>query len=297
MAVSQPMQMPLADGCVSKLTAEDERPSRPVPPDGPRPQNLPSRHRPAKAATGGNPAVGVDSAAISSVEVYSAEDCCSKCIEGLCETSTLASLVERAKYEFAIPESGRLNLAFGDRQFGQDDLLKHLGDLGVREGSILSFEMRQSELFDVAVTSLAGQRFVVKSLMPELRLGELVSLAEEAMSLHDEEASLIMGSQALVDMSRTLGELGIGSGCELMALKRLRPRGTCPTCCSGISASCDVTIGATHEGWGRRWNRCQYNCKRCGSEILHGEPVNACHRCKCFWHRSCKLAHLPATSC
>merc|ERR1719277_161831 len=254
---------------------------------------LTSRCRSTKAGLPEGPGVDTHGAAFTSIEVYSAEDCCSKYIEGVCESSTLAFLVERVSYEFAIPDSKQFKLAFGTRQFGQDDMLKHLGDLGISEGSILSFEMPQSEFFDVAVTTLAGQRFVVRNAIPEMRLGALVASAEEAMSLHDEEAQLIMGSQTLADMSRTLGELKIGAGCELMALKRLRPQGSCPCCCSGIATSCDVTVGATHEGWGRRWNRCQYNCKRCGSEILHGEPVNACHRCKCFWHRSCKIARMP----
>jgi len=267
-----------------------------VPPEGPRPSKLPSRRRPAwsEAAT---PA-GSSDVGVGSVEVFSVEDCCSKSIEGLCETMPLASLVEKVKYEFGMSASEALCLSFGTRQFGDPDLPAQLRDLGIREGSMVSFTMPQSEFFEVAVTDLAGNRFVVKDLQPEMRLGMLVFMAEKAMSLHDEAVQLILGTLVLggTSSSKTLEQLGIRAGCELSALKRLRPQGSCPKCCSGISARCDVTIGATHEGWGRRWNRCNYDCERCGSEILHGEAVNACHRCKCFWHRSCKLAQMPAMS-
>ena len=35
---------------------------------------------------------------------------------------------------------------------------------------------------------------------------------------------------------------------------------------------------------------CEYDCLHCGMPIGKGMSVNVCRGCKCFWHRSCKMA-------
>merc|ERR1712232_844194 len=49
----------------------------------------------------------------------------------------------------------------------------------------------------------------------------------------------------------------------------------------------DVNIGATHDGWGRKWDTCVYKCAQCQVAITKKEKVAACNACKCFWHTSC----------
>mmetsp|Transcript_146835 Transcript_146835/g.258786 ORF Transcript_146835/g.258786 Transcript_146835/m.258786 type:complete len:211 (-) Transcript_146835:45-677(-) len=66
------------------------------------------------------------------------------------------------------------------------------------------------------------------------------------------------------------------------------PAKTCPKCSQRGPVLCDVSMGATHESWGRSWKTCKYDCARCGKPIEAGISVNACRSCKCFWHKSCR---------
>mmetsp|Transcript_102834 Transcript_102834/g.331374 ORF Transcript_102834/g.331374 Transcript_102834/m.331374 type:complete len:116 (+) Transcript_102834:2-349(+) len=91
--------------------------------------------------------------------------------------------------------------------------------------------------------------------------------------------------------SKTLVALGISGGCLLTAVKQDKPKGSCSLCFCGYTVNCDVTVGATHEGWGHRWNKCNYSCTHCFVPIQSSDKVNACESCKCFWHRKCPVAN------
>mmetsp|Transcript_57250 Transcript_57250/g.100268 ORF Transcript_57250/g.100268 Transcript_57250/m.100268 type:complete len:160 (+) Transcript_57250:85-564(+) len=55
----------------------------------------------------------------------------------------------------------------------------------------------------------------------------------------------------------------------------------------------DVSVGAQHEGWGRKWNTCSYECMACEDSIEHGSSAVVCQRCKGFWHSGCEHAPAP----
>jgi len=59
----------------------------------------------------------------------------------------------------------------------------------------------------------------------------------------------------------------------------------CPKCSSANSTLLEVTIGATHEGWGGNWKDCKYHCVKCNKEMDPGVTADCCRKCKCFWHR------------
>ena len=72
--------------------------------------------------------------------------------------------------------------------------------------------------------------------------------------------------------------------------RRRRPRpARKATPCTGCGAAPveAVTAAAQHESWGRKWNTCSYSCTRCGKAIEPGVLVDACAKCRCFWHRAC----------
>jgi len=49
----------------------------------------------------------------------------------------------------------------------------------------------------------------------------------------------------------------------------------------------EKSIAAQHEGWGRKWKMCSYDCMACGGSIDLGSSVDVCTACKGFWHRGC----------
>lgn len=51
-----------------------------------------------------------------------------------------------------------------------------------------------------------------------------------------------------------------------------------------------VTIGAQHEGWGRKWSTCSYACAACSLLLAPEGSVVTCRRCKAFWHSDCAAA-------
>lgn len=145
----------------------------------------------------------------------------------------------------------------------------------------------------MTVSDLSGRTVGLAALPPSLRLHELVASFEQELGyVGDETLSLVFGTKTFTakDLSKTLASLGIIDGSHFMGIKRLVNRSTCIRCSGGHRVRFDVTIGALHDSWGRRWNKCAYDCERCGTAILPGEHVNACLGCKCFWHRSCNLA-------
>jgi len=226
-----------------------------------------------------------------SIEAFSVEDSCAKPIEGLGSSSLVASLIEKVRYEFAIVGAERLKFVCGELSFSEDDSYRTLRDLGIRQGSVVSFDLLDDTSFSVMVVDLAGRQFLIPDLVPSMSLAELVVAVQRVACQPEEAARLIMGTRAFntTDLGKSLESLGLREASQLTLVKRLQPTGSCPGCCS-LHVATDVTIGATHEGWGRRWNRCQYDCLRCGVKITSEEKVSACHSCKGFWHRSCKLA-------
>lgn len=59
------------------------------------------------------------------------------------------------------------------------------------------------------------------------------------------------------------------------------------TDCLHYSILQDVSVGAQHEGWGRKWSTCSYACMSCGDKIESGNQVVGCRSCKGFWHTCC----------
>merc|ERR1712187_782953 len=90
------------------------------------------------------------------------------------------------------------------------------------------------------------------------------------------------------DNSKRLDALGVGPGAILTCTRDIQAKGTCPLCRRDYRVQRGVTIGAIHDSWGRKWNKCNYNCTQCGFDIRPGLQVNVCQSCKCFWHISCR---------
>lgn len=235
------------------------------------------------------------SATTTCIEVFSVEDCCSKQISKLSGSATLAALVEEVRHEFAVDSGERLIFACGNRYLGEEDASRTLRDLGVESGAVVSFKLvddDDNEEFGVETVDMAGRTCPIRGLLPSMSLAYLVCRVEEAACQPDEAATLILGTRPLgaADLGRSLGALGIHEGAQITVLRRMQDKSSCPRCSSAHRVLQDVTTSSTHEGWGRRWNRCQYDCARCGTAVATSEKVNVCSGCKCFWHRSCKLA-------
>lgn len=95
----------------------------------------------------------------------------------------------------------------------------------------------------------------------------------------------------------SIEECTIADGDMLIAMLRSGPPPIQP-----LSAKClhrrilkDVSIGAQHEGWGRKWNTLSYDCVECGDRIDPGSSVVACGACKAFWHKCCHGGRAPAS--
>lgn len=64
----------------------------------------------------------------------------------------------------------------------------------------------------------------------------------------------------------------------------------CPGCHREDRMLWNVTIASQHEGWGRKWNECNYACQLCRRHISRALHVNACRDCKVMWHGDCQQA-------
>eukprot|EP00435_Cladocopium_sp_Y103_P065465 s376_g27.t1 len=64
----------------------------------------------------------------------------------------------------------------------------------------------------------------------------------------------------------------------------------CPGCHQEDRMLWNVTIASQHEGWGRKWNECNYACQLCRRHISRDLHVNACRDCKVMWHGDCQQA-------
>eukprot|EP00440_Ansanella_granifera_P003143 gb/GFBE01003424.1/.p1 GENE.gb/GFBE01003424.1/~~gb/GFBE01003424.1/.p1 ORF type:complete len:147 (+),score=23.66 gb/GFBE01003424.1/:1-441(+) len=59
-------------------------------------------------------------------------------------------------------------------------------------------------------------------------------------------------------------------------------------CCHLDRDMCrDVSIGAQHEGWGRKWSTCSYECNECQEAVTSDCRAVVCRACKSFWHAGC----------
>mmetsp|Transcript_103321 Transcript_103321/g.287618 ORF Transcript_103321/g.287618 Transcript_103321/m.287618 type:complete len:354 (+) Transcript_103321:54-1115(+) len=227
------------------------------------------------------------------VDVFCVDEGCTKSLRGLRQEDTLAALLEMVKDEFALDGANDVKLVCGMREFGQDDLQKSLASLGLSDGASLSFTEQKTQDFDVNVSTITGKQINVSALLPDMNLASLVNAVEQELGLTgDEVAQLLVGTTDFQphDLGKTLNQLGIHAGAELTCYIRLRPKGGCSVCGREYYVRRDVTTGGMHEGWGRKWNTCNYDCIHCGVRIQGGESVNVCTHCKCFWHRSCKIA-------
>merc|ERR1712185_642852 len=122
-----------------------------------------------------------------------------------------------------------------------------------------------------------------------MNVASLVNAVEQELSLvGDEVAQLVLGNRPLKGetLTQTLKNVGITDDCNLTYFKEVREKGRCPECALETTIMRGVTIGAQHEGWGLKWNTCQYSCKHCAKNIDPGAYVNCCKLCRIFWHRS-----------
>eukprot|EP00929_Paragymnodinium_shiwhaense_P007335 TRINITY_DN111241_c0_g1_i1.p1 TRINITY_DN111241_c0_g1~~TRINITY_DN111241_c0_g1_i1.p1 ORF type:complete len:297 (-),score=29.38 TRINITY_DN111241_c0_g1_i1:267-1157(-) len=257
------------------------------------------------------------------VEVFSVEDACGKGVGGAFASMTLAGLVANIRYEFAVDKTDEVTLLVNDRKLEERDMPRTLKDLGISAGASLAFasceqravsgqttavpqqskagartltQARRTAGFSVEVSSMTGEAFDVPDLLPSTSWGSFIEIVETMMGLEgDESVTLINESADLSSVAahQTLKKAGIHAGSRLTSCIQLGARRACPQCKSkrGLySVLHDVMIGATHEGWGRKWNTCEYSCLKCRVPILSGESVNACNVCRGFWHRSCRVA-------
>eukprot|EP00928_Gymnodinium_smaydae_P096371 TRINITY_DN849_c1_g2_i1.p1 TRINITY_DN849_c1_g2~~TRINITY_DN849_c1_g2_i1.p1 ORF type:complete len:326 (+),score=28.56 TRINITY_DN849_c1_g2_i1:73-978(+) len=147
--------------------------------------------------------------------------------------------------------------------------------------------------FSVEVSSVSGEAFEVVNLLPSTSWAIFIETVETMMGLDGDESVTLV--HEAVDLSavaahQTLQEAGIIDGARLTSLVHFGVKRACPLCKCAQRTLHDVLIGATHEGWGRKWNTCNYSCLKCRVPIRSGESVNACKSCKGFWHRSCRIA-------
>eukprot|EP00439_Symbiodinium_sp_Y106_P060349 s2592_g8.t3 len=80
------------------------------------------------------------------------------------------------------------------------------------------------------------------------------------------------------------------------AVQRTAPMIPCVRCAKQEAVLQAVTIASQHEGWGRKWNECQYSCVSCRLPILREAHVNCCNTCKLFWHQDCAKAKQQYTA-
>jgi len=232
--------------------------------------------------------------AVFGLEVWSVDDACNKQIVGLRLDDTLLSLLEKIRDEFAVAGRDDIKLSLEQSVFDKEHLGNSLSALGIIEDVHLAFSVEPLGSFGVDITDLAGEFCVhVADLQPDMNLASLINAAEQEISIIGEECiCLVLEDRPFNsdDVYKKLGDLGVVEGSQLLAVREIRPKGSCPRCHRTYGVVRDVTCGATHEGWGRRWNKCDYNCYHCGGHIQNSSTaLNCCTSCKGFWHRSCRV--------
>lgn len=190
------------------------------------------------------------------------EDCV-RCVTGLRHDQTLASLVEGIHDAFDFPGDVHVQLSLltavgGDLPvFGEVALDKSLASLNISQDARLHVHVQLVKAFSVAISGASGNVVTVEGLLPDMNVASLVNAVEQELGLvGDEVAQLVVGTRPLdgVDLVSTLRIVGIDENCTLMYFKQLREKGRCPTCHMETSVLRGVSIGAQHEGWGRKWN-------------------------------------------
>lgn len=145
--------------------------------------------------------------------------------------------------------------------------------------------------FSIDVVYITGQQICIQGLRSNFPFSSLMSELERSKELENSDLQLALGERVFSerDMNRSLHDLGISEGAQVLCFYVSAGLRNCPYCEQKANVVHDVMVGATHEGWGQKWNTCQYDCVRCTRRIHPGEYVVACNACKCFWHGSCPL--------
>jgi hypothetical protein len=234
------------------------------------------------------------------IEVFSVDDACNKEIDCVRPDDTLALIVDKIKFEFALSGCDKLLLAWDDRPralIDRNQLRCTLSSLGIKEGTQLSYSLQTMVPFELTVSTITGTMVTVSDLQGDMNLATLINAVECELSLDGGEAvQLVLGDRTFDEASEPmrLDELGIVADCELIAMLKTRNKGSCPSCRREFHIRRNVTIGAIHDSWGRRWNKCNYDCMHCSIAIKPGMPVAVCMQCKCFWHENCRIGKLAS---
>jgi hypothetical protein len=86
-----------------------------------------------------------------------------------------------------------------------------------------------------------------------------------------------------------VGDYGLEDRCTLTAVigrPRHPPHPQEPQCMRHQFKH-DVTTGAWHAFWGRKWNTVSYDCLDCGHPVTIGHKASVCTACKSFVHKEC----------
>jgi hypothetical protein len=120
----------------------------------------------------------------------------------------------------------------------------------------------------------------------------VMDLFQQVQEARSERCSHTLVSPAgdAIPRRGTVRESGVRDGDELLAIATnprpppIEPRKRFCTC----RFTQDVSIGAQHEGWGRSWKTCSYDCVVCGHAVYPGESADVCHGCRAFRHARCR---------
>lgn len=97
-----------------------------------------------------------------------------------------------------------------------------------------------------------------------------------------------------------VGDYGLEDGCTLTAVvgrPRHPPHPPVRQCMprsigTELMGAChqfehDVTTGAWHDRWGRKWNTVSYDCLDCGHPVTTEHKASVCRACRSFVHKEC----------
>jgi len=225
------------------------------------------------------------------VNVFSVEEGCSKGVEVHADM-TVKSFVEQVQGEFGLEARRRVQFSRGCRDLfprTTDAYAVDEAGLGLRPYQQLSVVVLNRP-FTLQIVSLSGLQMPVFDVDDDTSAREVLeAITHRAGPLPpDTSYQLAVGTRTLRagDGHLSLAALGIcaeGPQVSYVVVKHL----VCPQCSRSHSLQHDVMIGATHEGWGLKWNCCKYSCVGCCLDISYDEYVSACGACRCFWHVRC----------
>lgn len=226
------------------------------------------------------------------ISVFSVEESCNKTVGGLDADMTLQALLQQVRHEFGLGARQKVQLMHGDRNLSTESCSTPLGKagLGLRNGAQLALNILNRP-FPLLVSDLAGALISIPDVYLDSPLVDVHTCVNRMKGIQREGFGwqLLLGTRTFRagDYRRTLGDLGIHEGSVLTCIRSSICIEQCPKCANRSEVVCDVMMGATHEGWGRRWNRCEYKCLVCEKDIGFHEYVSACNACKGFWHGDC----------